>query len=216
MSDAEAETTFAHPLGRHRRRAGVLALRLADGLRVPPPVRCAALALQGLRQGFLASPRARCSPRHKLPLRGYLAAIAIFCNEVKGKSMLALSPRSRPVLQVGVRAGAQAARGDGRGNEGPPDRRRSPRGRGRRCLLRRLREARQPEGGSRRPPPGQEPIRQAQGRGRDPRARRRDAAGRVQVRRPSRCPGSSAASSRAPSCTPTKRRPGTTCTRASR
>ena len=28
---------------------------------------------------------------HKLPLKGYLAAIAIFCNEVKGKSMLALS-----------------------------------------------------------------------------------------------------------------------------
>ena len=28
---------------------------------------------------------------HKLPLRGYLGAIAIFCNEVKGKSMLALS-----------------------------------------------------------------------------------------------------------------------------
>ena len=28
---------------------------------------------------------------HKLPLRGYLAAIAIFINEVKGKSMLAMS-----------------------------------------------------------------------------------------------------------------------------
>jgi transposase-like protein len=28
---------------------------------------------------------------HKLPLRSYLAAIAVFCNEVKGKSMLALS-----------------------------------------------------------------------------------------------------------------------------
>jgi transposase-like protein len=28
---------------------------------------------------------------HKMPLRTYLAAIAIFCNEVKGKSMLALS-----------------------------------------------------------------------------------------------------------------------------
>ena len=28
---------------------------------------------------------------HKLSLRGYLAAIAIFCNEVKGKSMLAMS-----------------------------------------------------------------------------------------------------------------------------
>ena len=28
---------------------------------------------------------------HKLPIRDYLAAIAIFCNEVKGKSALALS-----------------------------------------------------------------------------------------------------------------------------
>jgi transposase-like protein len=28
---------------------------------------------------------------HKLPLRTYLAAISVFCNEVKGKSMLALS-----------------------------------------------------------------------------------------------------------------------------
>jgi transposase-like protein len=28
---------------------------------------------------------------HKLPLRGYLAAIAVFCKEVKGKSALALS-----------------------------------------------------------------------------------------------------------------------------
>ncbi len=38
-----------------------------------------------------ASPRERYSPSHKLPLRAYLAAIAIFCNEVKGKSMLAMS-----------------------------------------------------------------------------------------------------------------------------
>lgn len=28
---------------------------------------------------------------HKMPLRMYLAAIAIFANEVKGKSMMALS-----------------------------------------------------------------------------------------------------------------------------
>src|SRR3954469_14600400 len=28
---------------------------------------------------------------HKMPLRSYLLAIAIFCNEVKGKSMLAMS-----------------------------------------------------------------------------------------------------------------------------
>ena len=28
---------------------------------------------------------------YKLPLKGYLAAIAIFCNEIKGKSALVLS-----------------------------------------------------------------------------------------------------------------------------
>src|SRR5467141_2544508 len=28
---------------------------------------------------------------HKMPLKAYLLAIAVFCNEVKGKSMLALS-----------------------------------------------------------------------------------------------------------------------------
>src|SRR5205823_3485065 len=28
---------------------------------------------------------------HKMPLRAYLMAVAVFCNEVKGKSMLALS-----------------------------------------------------------------------------------------------------------------------------
>ncbi|WP_374708831.1 transposase [Nitrobacter vulgaris] len=55
---------------------------------------------------------------HKLPLRCYLAAIAIFCNEVKGKSALALS-RDLCISQVRVRPVAQAARSDGRGNEGP-------------------------------------------------------------------------------------------------
>ena len=37
---------------------------------------------------------------HKLPLRGYLAAIAVFCNEVKGKSALALSAATWAFLQV--------------------------------------------------------------------------------------------------------------------
>ena len=46
--------------------------------------------MPGLRQGFHHHVRdAVCL--HKLPLRTYLAAIAIFCNEVKGKSALALS-----------------------------------------------------------------------------------------------------------------------------
>ena len=35
---------------------------------------------------------------HKLPLKTYLAAIAVFCNEVKGKSMLAIESRSRTCL----------------------------------------------------------------------------------------------------------------------
>ena len=37
---------------------------------------------------------------HKLPLRCYLAAIAIFCNEVKGKAALALSRDLEHLLQV--------------------------------------------------------------------------------------------------------------------
>ena len=36
---------------------------------------------------------------HKLPLQTYLAAIVIFCNEVKGKSALALSSRPGRALQ---------------------------------------------------------------------------------------------------------------------
>lgn len=47
---------------------------------------------------------------HKMPLRSYLMAIAIFANEVKGKSMLALSPRSRDAIQNRVRPGSQDAR----------------------------------------------------------------------------------------------------------
>jgi hypothetical protein len=49
---------------------------------------------------------------HKLPLRGYLAVIAVFCNKVKGKSALALSP-TWTLLQVRIRPPAQAARSDG-------------------------------------------------------------------------------------------------------
>src|SRR6266436_9366348 len=50
---------------------------------------------------------------HKLPLRSYLLAIVIFCNEVKGKSMAGDEPRSRRAVQDELRAGAQNARSDG-------------------------------------------------------------------------------------------------------
>lgn len=50
---------------------------------------------------------------HKLPLRAYLAAIAIFCNE--GQGQVGPGPLARPgrVLQGRLRAAAQAPRGHG-------------------------------------------------------------------------------------------------------
>jgi ISXO2-like transposase domain len=57
---------------------------------VPPPERSPTLPPQGLQKGFQHSPTAPFAS-HKLPLKGYLAAIAVFCNEVKGKSALAHS-----------------------------------------------------------------------------------------------------------------------------
>ena len=80
---------------------------------------------------------------HKLPLRAYLAAIAIFCNEVKGKSMLAmsrdlgLSYKAAFVLCHKMReAMAEEMKGRKIGGDGQG-------GRGRWRLFRRLREARQ-------------------------------------------------------------------------
>src|ERR1700720_1322760 len=62
---------------------------------------------------------------HKLPLRDYLAAIAIFCNEVKGKSALAISRdlglayKSAFVLLHKLReAMAEEMKGRGVGGEG--------------------------------------------------------------------------------------------------
>ena len=59
-------------------------------LTMPPPERRAPVPLPGLLKDFTIT-SGTLFASHKLPLRGYLAAIAIFCNEVKGKSALALS-----------------------------------------------------------------------------------------------------------------------------
>src|SRR3954463_1707221 len=91
MTDTEAETTFK-------------AVRWADSHGEPVCPKCGTLDAYECRRTSGAN-RFRCSAcradfsitsgtlfaSHKLPLRGYLAAIAIFCNEVKGKSALALS-----------------------------------------------------------------------------------------------------------------------------
>src|SRR3954470_1327204 len=91
MTDGEAETTFRR-----------LRWSETDGAPVCP--HCGSLDAYDCRRPS-GAPRFRCREcqkdfsvtsgtlfaSHKLPLRAYLAAIAIFCNEVKGKSMLALS-----------------------------------------------------------------------------------------------------------------------------
>lgn len=91
MSDTEAETMFRQ-----------VRWSETDGAPVCP--HCGSLNAYDCRRPN-GAPRFRCREcgkdfsitsgtlfaSHKLPLRGYLAAVAIFCNEVKGKSMLAMS-----------------------------------------------------------------------------------------------------------------------------
>ena len=91
MTDAEAETTFRN-------------IRWADTNGTPVCPSCGSVEAYEARRANGAL-RFRCKgckkdftitsgtlfASHKLPLRGYLAAIAVFCNEVKGKSTLALS-----------------------------------------------------------------------------------------------------------------------------
>ena len=93
MSDAEAETLFA-------------SIRWPETKGAPACSHCGSLEVYTDRRKG-GSLRFRCKQKecassfsltsgtlfafHKLPLRTYLAAIAIYCNEVKGKSALALS-----------------------------------------------------------------------------------------------------------------------------
>jgi transposase-like protein len=91
MKDADTETTFRK-------------IRWADTNGEPVCPSCGGVDAYDCRR-LKGAPRFRCRAcvkdfsitsgtlfaSHKLPLRCYLAAIAIFCNEVKGKSALALS-----------------------------------------------------------------------------------------------------------------------------
>src|SRR5580704_15695216 len=91
MKDADAEMTFRR-------------IRRPDTDGQPVCSHCGGVDAYDCRR-LKGAPRFRCRAckkdftitsgtlfaSHKLPLRCYLAAIAIFCNEVKGKSALALS-----------------------------------------------------------------------------------------------------------------------------
>src|SRR5215210_5203752 len=91
MTDAEAETTFRNvrwpntagqPVCSHCGGVDAYDCRRAKGA---SRFRC-----RGCKKDFSIT-SGTLFASHKLPLRGYLAAIAVFCNEVKGKSALALS-----------------------------------------------------------------------------------------------------------------------------
>jgi transposase-like protein len=91
MSDKEAERVF-------------IRLRWSDNKGEPYCPHCGCPIVYSCRRPN-GAPRWRCKAcrkdfsvtsgtlfhAHKLPLKAYLLAIAVFCNEVKGKSMLALS-----------------------------------------------------------------------------------------------------------------------------
>ena len=209
MSDEEAERVFirlrwadngGEPCCPHCGCPTVYIWRAAE--------RCTPLALQSLPEGFL------CYERHLVRLpqdaaASYLMAVAIFCNEVKGKSMLALSRDLGTQYKTVLRPSAQDAGSDGGGNAGARMSATRTQGGGRWRLFRRLRQAGEPSREPPRPPPADEPVRQAQGRGRDPRAQRQDPAGRVPQRggRGHLYPQHS--SRHKPSYTPTRRGRGT-------
>jgi transposase-like protein len=90
MSDEQAERVFVR-------------LRWSDNNGAAYCPHCGCLTVYACRRPN-GGPRRRCKACrkdfsvtsgtvrfHKMPLRSYLMAVAIFCNEVKGKSMLALS-----------------------------------------------------------------------------------------------------------------------------
>src|SRR5580700_5573084 len=91
MSDAEAEAMFCRvrwfatddkPVCPHCGGLNAYDCRRPNGA---PRFRCRAC-----RKDFTVT-AGTLFASHKMPLKSYLAAIAIFCNEVKGKSALAMS-----------------------------------------------------------------------------------------------------------------------------
>jgi hypothetical protein len=89
MSDVEAEAPFAKVRWADQRRSGMPQVR-PQRLRLPPAEWCRPAFVAAGARAISRLPAGR-SLRRTLPLKAYLAAIAIFCNKVKGKAALALS-----------------------------------------------------------------------------------------------------------------------------
>ena len=91
MTDAEAEEFFRDMRWPETDGAPVCPhCGGLDAYEARRPNGSATVPLQGVREGFQHY-IGTLFGSHKLPLRTYLGAIAIFCNEVKGKSALAMS-----------------------------------------------------------------------------------------------------------------------------
>ena len=143
MTDAEAEMTFrqirwpetdGEPVCPHCGGTDAYDCRRPNGA---PRFRCRACGKDfSITSGTLFA-------SHKLPLRCYLAAIAIFCNEVKGKSALALSRDLERVLQGAFVLLHKMREAMAEEMKGRIDRRRRQGGGSRWRLFRRLRQARQ-------------------------------------------------------------------------
>jgi transposase-like protein len=91
MSDQEAETTFKQVRWASTDGAPVCpACGSVESYECRRPKGALRFRCKGCKKDFSIT-SGTLFASHKLPLRGDLAAIAVFCNEVKGKSALALS-----------------------------------------------------------------------------------------------------------------------------
>jgi len=91
LSDAEAETAFCKIRWQDTQGAPVCPVCGGlDAYKTGRPAMTARYRCKACRKDFTVT-SGTLFASHKRPLRDYLAAIAIFCNEVKGKSALALS-----------------------------------------------------------------------------------------------------------------------------
>jgi ISXO2-like transposase domain len=91
MSDGRGRAGLCPSPVRQQQRGRLLpALRLPDGYACRRPNGAPRWRCKACRKDFSVT-SGTLFAFHKLPLRAYLMAVAIFANEVKGKSMLALS-----------------------------------------------------------------------------------------------------------------------------
>ncbi|MBB1090028.1 IS1595 family transposase [Rhodopseudomonas palustris] len=91
MTDGEAETTFRNIRWAETNGAPVCpSCGSVEAYECRRPNGALRFRCKGCKKDFTIT-SGTLFASHKLPLRGYLAEIAVFCNEVKGKSALALS-----------------------------------------------------------------------------------------------------------------------------